>query len=269
MVILFLSCNAGTTNTGTTNAGTTNNQKPGISDMANAGNSISTYFWTGRINSTTPLFIWIAIKDSTIQGELVYTNTKGNAPIKLLGRLNRTGPTRVCEYQPDGNIVGTFVFDQLSAAATGSWESTDSHKNYKFALQAKDTALQRIDTSFQPKIIPGIYTYMYGTRGQQARISLQETEDYKGLLDIESFTYDPVKQSNMSDKRSVWVKGNQCIYTIKAAATSSFQIKFYNNFLIVDYVKDFGDSATHSRVYPLIEGVYYKTSLKDSINHNI
>jgi hypothetical protein len=251
LIILSLSCNAGTKN----------NQKSGISDRVNSGNSITTYFWTGQINSKTPLFMWVAVKDSIVQGELVYTNIKGNIPLKLLGRVDKKGAISACEYQADGNIRGTFVIDQPGASATGRWESTGSHKDYTFELNTKDTSLQRIDTSFQPKIIPGIYTYMYGKTGRQARISLREDQDDKGLFDIESFTFEPTKRSTMADKRSVRVKGNQGIYTITSTSTCSFQIRFYNNFLIVDYVKDFEDSASHCKMYPVVEGVYYKTSL--------
>jgi hypothetical protein len=219
-----------------------------------------TYAWTGRIGTRTA-FIWIAIKNDLIRGELSYADKKGNLPLKLIGGIDDKGLIRVFEYQADGYIVGAFVFDRISDSALGKWESTANHKAYPFKLQVKDTLMQRVDTSFGPKTIAGDYVYMYGDKGPQGSISLTKAEEYPNLFNIECSTSAAGGYANMSDKRSVFFKNNQCRYTIQGAATCTFQIKFYTDFLIVEYVKNEGDSANDCGTYKEIKGVYYKASL--------
>ena len=216
-----------------------------------------TYTWTGSIGTRTA-FIWIAIKNDLLQGELSYADRKGNPPLKLVGGMDDKGLIRVFEYQADGYIVGTFVFDRISDSAIGKWESTTNHKAYPFKLHAKDTLMQRVDNGFEPKTIPGDYVYIYGDKGPRGTISLTKSEEYPHLLGIDCSTQDPARYSNFSSSNgSVILKNNQGLYTIQGVATCTFQIKFYNDFLIVDYVKNDGDSGAYKEV----KGIYYKTRL--------
>ena len=216
-----------------------------------------TYAWTGRIGTRTA-FIWVAVKNDLLQGELSYADRKGNPPLKLIGGMDDKGLIRVFEYQADGYIVGTFVFDRISDSAIGKWESTANHKAYPFKLHAKDTLMQRVDNGFEPKTIPGDYVYIYGDKGPRGTISLTKSEEYPHLLGIDCSTQDPARYSNFSSSNgSVILKNNQGLYTIQGVATCTFQIKFYNDFLIVDYVKNDGDSGAYKEV----KGIYYKTRL--------
>ena len=240
-LILFLNCNSAIKN------------KPAPSKP---------YFWIGRIDAATPLFMWAVIKNGIVQGEVTYMSKIGNKPVKLLGRTDKKGAMRVSEYLADGKITGSFVFDQISDRIVGKWESSnDKNKVYPVDLSAKDTMLPTIDTSFEPKMIPGDYAYLYGEKGAEGVISIKQDPDRQNLFDIECSTSDPVSHSNMSDQRSIIVKNNECTYTIQGLATCSFRIKFYNNFLTVDYLKNYGDTAEHSGTYPDVAGIYYKSRL--------
>ena len=220
-----------------------------------------TYAWTGRIGERTA-FIWIAIKHDLIRGELTYADKKGNLPLKLIGGMDDKGLIRVFEYQADGYIVGAFAFDRISDSAIGKWESTANHKAYPFKLHVKDTLIQRVDTSFGPKTIPGDYVYMLGDKGPQGVISLTKTEEYPNVLKIDCSTQDPARYSNFSSSNgSVILKNNQGLYTIQGVATCTFLIKFYNDFIIVDYMKNYDGSISNGGSYKEIKGIYLRTSL--------
>lgn len=134
------------------------------SEINNPQSQNSIHYWVGNINSDIPIFLWVVVKDSLIQGELFYTKSKIPSPIRVLGNIPKEGEIRLCEYQSDGTITGVFNFAKLDNVFEGIWASTKNHKELKFKLLPKDTLLTNIDTSFQTKEIEGSYSYAYGEK---------------------------------------------------------------------------------------------------------
>ncbi|HWK03486.1 MAG TPA: hypothetical protein VNS58_07635 [Puia sp.] len=217
------------------------------------------YFWSGSINPRIPIFVWLAEKDSILQGTVTYTKTKNKTPIKLIGQISTDGQIRVCEYQKDGTISGIFAFDKLDVAANGMWLSTTHDKEFSFELTARDTILLNIDTGFQPVTIPGEYVYMYGTEGSQGYVSIKKIKDIKISFEIQSVTSAPGRNLAEVDLDTVALRNNQFVYKLRHSKECQFQVKFYNNFLVVRYLKDYGDCGDIFGMNATVDGIFYKT----------
>src|SRR3954471_22905268 len=97
VAFLIFSCHTKTNSTQVTSPNSTlDNSK------INNSQSQNVHYWSGNINSKIPIFLWIIVKDSLIQGELYYTKSNTPVPIRVLGYIPKEGEIRLCEYQNDG-----------------------------------------------------------------------------------------------------------------------------------------------------------------------
>jgi hypothetical protein len=256
-LILSLSCKTNTKNS----------QAAGDKDTVNIQNSraplqilTTIYYWKGNINSNIPIFIWAAIRDSLIQGEVTYIKAKNPAAIKLLGRIDKDGEIKICEYQKDGNITGVFVFTKISTSSEGIWASTKNDKEYKFQLTAKDTLLKNIDTGFQAGKLSGEYSYAYGEKGYQGGITVTEIQKDKIVFDILSVTRDPSRNIAQIETDTVVVSNNEFIYKVPDSDSCIFKVKFFKDFVFIAYVKDYGDCGNVFGLNATVDGIFYRTT---------
>jgi hypothetical protein len=233
-----------------------------VKGVAGSKNKRKVYFWTGNINSKIPVFMWVTIRDSIIQGEVTYSKTKNKAPIKLIGQIERDGQIRVCEYLTNGTISGIFHFNKIDNSATGFWYSTAKETKLSFELSSKDTLLANIDTSFQSEVITGDYAYMYGKEGSQGGISIRKVSSDKISFSIGCVTNAPARNLAEVKLDTVSLANNGFVYKLRNSKDCSFQVKFYKNFLLICYLKDYGDCGDFFGLNATVDGIFYKVPSK-------
>ena len=256
-LVLFLSCESNTQKIQLVNSNDTLNIEKFDTTLQTQKDI---YYWTGNINSNIPVFIWAILKDSLIHGEVIYSKTKNPAPIKLLGSINKDGEIKVCEYQKDGKITGVFVFEKLNTTSEGIWVSTKNDKEYKFQLNALDTLLRNIDTSFQSSNLTGIYLYAYGDKGYQGEITVTEIQKGKIAFSISAVTRAPGRNIAQVETDTVLVSNNEFIYKIPDSDSCIFKVKFFKDFVFIDYVKDYGDCGGVFGMNAGVDGIFYRTT---------
>lgn len=216
--------------------------------------------WTGHINGSIPVFIWLVEKDSVFKGEVVYTRTKNKAPITLLGqRFPDEREIRICEYLPDGTITGIYTFDKIAPATTGTWFSPATRKELNLSLVSKDTALPALDTSFEPGEIAGDYSYAYSKNGAQGSINIQRIAKGKIAFDIGCVSDAPAHDLAEVDKDTVAFTNHSFVYKLPGSENCSFRVRFYKNFLTVQYVAGHGDCGGSFGMGATVEGIFYKS----------
>ena len=229
-----------------------------VKDISISKNKYNVHSWTGSINSKIPVFMWLIRKDSLIQGEVVYTKTKNKIPIKLIGQIDREGKIKVGEYLTDGTISGIFYFDNMNVSPAGKWSSTQNFKEVDFKLSPKDTLLPDIDTSFQPKAITGDYAYMYGKDGYQGGISIRKVDSNKVSFEIGSVTDAPARNSAEISLDTVSLTNNTFVYKLRKSKDCSFKVTFYKHFLVISYLKGYGDCGNFFGLDATVDGIFYK-----------
>ncbi|MDB5223270.1 MAG: hypothetical protein JWN83_1937 [Chitinophagaceae bacterium] len=258
VALLIFSCQTKINSTQANNQDSTLNN----SEVNNSQSQNSIHYWVGNINSNIPIFLWVIVKDSLIQGELFYTKSKSSTPIRILGNIPKEGDIRICEYQRDGTITGVFNFSKLDSAFEGIWASTKNQKELKFKLSAKDTLLTNIDTSFQPKDIAGNYSYAYGEKGYQGGLNVTKITDDKISFDISSVTSDPSRNIASIDTDTVAIYNNQFIYKIPNSDSCEFRVKFLRDFIFIDYTKGYGDCDGFFGLNASVDGIFIKVKSK-------
>ncbi|HXB07056.1 MAG TPA: hypothetical protein VNW04_08070 [Puia sp.] len=217
------------------------------------------HFWTGTINGKIPVFLWLAEKDSTLQGEVVYTNTKNRTPIKLAGERDNYDQIKVCEFQADGMITGIFFFNKIGATSSGKWYSPSSDKDYVLALNQKDTVL-KVDTGFAPEAIAGDYGYQYGKNGPQGSITVHRIRDGRISFDIGCVTSAPAFNQATVGLDTVAIQNDRFTYTLRDSRQCIFQVRFYRDFLIIRYTKGYEGCEGSFGANATVEGVFYRVS---------
>lgn len=258
LALLIFSCQPKTNSTEATNQDSSLND----SKISNSHSQNSIHYWSGNINSNIPIFLWIVVKDSLIQGELVYTKSKSQTPIRILGNISKEGDIQLCEYQNDGMITGVFNFTKFDNVFSGTWASTKTHKELEFKLFDKDTLLTNIDSSFEPKEIEGNYFYAYGEKGYEGGMTVTKISSDKISFDISSVTSDPSRNVASINTDTVAFHNNQFIYKISDSDSCEFRVRFFRDFLFIDYTRGYGDCNGFFGLNATVEGIFIKVKNK-------
>lgn len=213
------------------------------------------YKWTGTINNSIPVFMWFALKDSIIKGELVYLKTKNQLRITIIGTVDEEG-CRIHEFESNGNITGNYVGKINNNEFSGSWYGTASRKEMTFQFATKDTSIVGTDTVFQPSINPGLYSYQFGKEGRQGGLKLEKENEGLISLDINCVTGAPAYNIAEATPDSIVVKDNTAEFKI-ADTKCPYKLRLFKDFLVIKHVNaiydcGFGNNAD-------IDGVFLRT----------
>ena len=218
------------------------------------------YKFSGNINGSIPVFLWVVVKDSVVKGEVTYLKTAKRTPITVAGAITKDEGLRLEEFAGDGNITGIYNGNFNTGKLTGTWSKPGSERELKYSLTPKDTVLSNIDMDLQPVAIGGEYAYLYGKSGATGSIDIKSIGKNNYLIEISSVTESPA--NNLADigTSKVHMYNNTIIYKI-SDADCRFKIKVFKGFIVISMLTTnldncgFGFDAT-------IEGIYVKTSEK-------
>jgi hypothetical protein len=229
---------------------------PKLSGSKNKSNK--EIYWTGTLNSKTPIFIHYQLDSNIIVGEITYLNTKDKLPIRLLGTIEEGKSYRLLEFDKTGNITGVIEGTPTENEFNGSWVSPRTKKELEMKLLPKDTLINCPSIKPDPNQIFGAYHYQYGENGYNGDFELSKIGDGKTAFHILSLT-NVERGPNIAEveKDTIAFSGDKFIYKIPESDNCEFKVTFYKGFVYVNYTKgycesQFGLNAT-------IDGIYLKT----------
>ena len=207
------------------------------------------YSLQGEINAKIPVSVWLEIKDGLIAGELIYTKTGSNSPVRILGTSESDGTElRIYEIFPDGIVTGIIDGALKDGAFAGTWsgpgkmkESADGEysftegKSYPIILRKSDAKPGSVVWNADPAHIPGTYRYSHGKNMRQGEVVIHSVDNAAAELEIHSVTNAPSFNMADIDKRQCTVAGNSII--CEADETCAFSIRLAGNFLTIDYLE--------------------------------
>jgi hypothetical protein len=220
------------------------------------GDSNSTIYWTGAINSTIPIVLEYTIEDSLIVGSITYTNTKDKKPIKIVGNIETDKSLRLLEFDPAGNITGIISGNSTETEFKGDWFSPKTRKELSCNLTKKDTTLptKNLQTDFSN--IFGEYHYQFSKAGYQGTFQINRLPDNKISFGILSVTGEPARNIAQIETDTIELTKNEFMYSPSNTGDCEFKVKFYDGFVYIKYTNGyctgyFGNNAT-------VDGIFFK-----------
>lgn len=174
--------------------------------------------------------------------------------------MTKNGGIKVCEYQKDGNITGVFVFNKINNSADGIWASTKNNTEYKFQLAAKDTLLPAIDPAFHSGNRFGRYSYAYGKKGYQGEVTISEIKKNKISFSISSVTGEPGRNIAEIELDTIAIVNNEFVYKVPGSDSCRLNVKFYKDFLTVEYSENFGNCGDLFGLNATVDGIFIKNN---------
>jgi len=215
------------------------------------------HYWTGLIGKDIPVRLSYYIKDNIINGELVYTGTKKQTPIKILG-MKSDNTFMLYEFETDGHITGTwFGNDVTNTLFEGSWFSPTASTELKVHLEALDGGTFN-DTARDKKAVDGMYQYMLGKEGAMGNLDVSRLGSDSVIISFSNVTDAPARNQAVMDSVHLSLKNNTAVYSDSSdLGACKFNIRFCNGYAVVDYIDGkyecgFGNNA-------FVKGVYLKT----------
>lgn len=197
-------------------------------------------YWTGTLNGKTPVFIHYQIDSNVIAGEITYLGTKNRLPIRLLGTMYEDKSCRLMEFDKTGNITGVIVGTPAEKEFNGTWVSPKTGKELEMKLRPKDTAISIPPMNAAPGRMSGLYRYAYGEGGAMGSFEFSEAGDGKAVFEIEAFTsVEKGMNDAIVEKDTITFNGDNFIYTIPDTDSCEFKVKFYKDFVYIDYTKGY------------------------------
>ncbi len=212
--------------------------------------------WSGTLNAKIPVFLHYQVLDSVVIGELTYLNTKAKKPIPVVGTL-KNGNYRILEFAKDGNITGILTGTQnTDTNFSGYWFSPKTRKNLSLNLTKSDSIIPSKSNTTVLKNIYGNYRYQYSESGYQGEFSISKVDHKNSAFSIFSVTNAPAR--NMADVGidTISLHTTEFLYTIPDTDDCEFKVRFFKDFLQINYTKGFCDGTFGHNA--TIEGIYYK-----------
>ena len=205
------------------------------------------YAWQGTINSTIPVSVWFAIKDDLVVGELTYTKTGSNKPIRLIGKVNPDdGRLDLRERLPDGTVTGiidgSIKKDTFEGTWTGPGKIKESGNNYEridgkifpVILKKSDDASKKYTWATGNAV--GKYAYSYGKHQYRGMATIHAADDTSINVEIFSVTSAPSFNQAQLDAVDCPREGNA--YLCDMEANCAVTVRIFDDFISVDQVKD-------------------------------
>ncbi|GAA4343057.1 hypothetical protein [Flaviaesturariibacter amylovorans] len=212
--------------------------------------------WSGTLGGRVPVLLQFAVHDSVVRGSILYQRSKERKPILLLGHLEPEG-YRLFEFAPDGSVTGILLGKMTGSSFDGTWHDPGSERALPFALAPSDSGmLVSAPRPVTGAAAGGSYAYSFGETGAAGGIDVTVAGD-SARFDINCVTRGPAH--NIADLQTgpLPLKGNSLIYADPATPGCRFRIRFYEGFLVIDYLESqydcgFGHNAT-------VEGIFLRT----------
>lgn len=213
--------------------------------------------WTGTINGKIPILLHYQFDNEVIIGEIIYLNTKGKLPIKVVGTIQDWDKKyRLLEFDRTGNITGIIVGLPEKNEFKGIWTSPKTKKELNLNLSAKDTIIFSKDYRPDFSNISGEYYYQYGETGYNGYFRLTKMNNNKASFEILSVTSEPDRNIAQIDADTINLTKTEFSYKVPGNDECEFKVKFFKDFVFINYtkgycLKQFGFNAT-------IDGIFFK-----------
>ena len=234
--------------------------------------------WEGTINNAIPVSLWFDVRGGLVMGEITYTKTGTNSPIRLLGYA--TGPADdpellLHEFLPSGQITGIIKGKISNTTFTGTWQAPDriSEKNgqyqtseailYPLALTSQSPVWPESLWQFDPSAMAGTYEFSYGENAASGSVKLALTKD--GFVDFSIDTNSAAPGFNMcripvdaydGNYEHGRLEGNRIVHEIDEDC--ALELILYSEFLFVRTL-DQRHCSGYCGMGAYIEGTYLKT----------
>lgn len=212
--------------------------------------------WKGTLNGKIEIMLQYDIEGKVVEGELVYLNTKGQKPIKIIGTVEEDKSLRLLEFEPSGNITGILTGTPTASTFEGNWFSPLTRKELSMQLQRVDTVIPSQNITLLPASPEGSYSYQYSEEGSQGTLQVKRAGN--GRISFEIFSVTDAPARNMADVSldTAVLRGNTFTYTIPGTDDCEFKVSFFKNFAYIQYTKGycngvFGHNAS-------VDGIFYK-----------
>ena len=226
------------------------------------------YEGKGVINNKIPVALWFDSREGIVSGEIVYTGTKAQTPIRILGREEANGAFRLYEMLPNGDISGTIIGTLTDGVLSGTWtgrprmiEKSEGNyeaqrgKQFPITISAVKRTHPPYDWTFDAANASGTYAYSIGDNCDDGTVVLQAGTDGSVRYRIIGLTGAPFyrtacfPEDALSDETAVaTLHGNRI--RIEEDANCAIELELYNDFLVSSYVEGrdcryrVGDGAT-------------------------
>jgi len=231
-------------------------------ERSTAGNPNGVYTFSGKLNDKIPVFIWFALKDNVLKGQVTYLKTAKRVPITIIGTIDHTQGLSITEFSKTGNISGFYSGKFSTQSFSGTWYAPGSEKELKFNLTKKDTVIACSNIDLKPINVTGAYRYNFAKFGAAGGIDIQQTKPGHYTFRINCVTASPA--NNIADTQGENVKMlNNTITYKQPDGDCIFTIKAYDGFIVIDYVGEHHDCLFGLNAG--ITGVFLKTSDKAKV----
>ncbi len=219
---------------------------------------ILTYCWRGNLDGNIPVQLQCQVEGNIVTGRILRLSVMKPLFTNLIGTVENK-EFRLLEFVSDGNIVSVISGKREGTLLVGNCTSTQTQQERNMKLSQVDTTLPVTTIAARPTEVGGSYSYNYSQEGPQGTLTLKPLAGGKALLEISAVTSAPGR--NIADVGPDTVEienGNRVIYRFPDAPECSFQVRFYRNFAVVNYLQEggctgqFGHNAT-------VEGIFLKT----------
>ncbi len=207
------------------------------------------YGWQGNINGNIPVSVWFEARDGIVVGEITYTKTGANKPIRLLGG---TGGSRwvMKEMLPGGQVTGTIDGTISGDVFDGEWMGTGTikkketryervaGKTFPIRLTRTSTPAKTFNWDFDPATLEGEYLYTYGQDNAAGVLSVSRAKDGSVEFDIETDGGAPSFRAALfpdyNKKEKAVLRGNRIVQELDDSC--AFEVLFFSDFATVQYI---------------------------------
>lgn len=210
------------------------------------------YGWQGNINNNIPVTVWFEVRDGIIAGEITYTKTGANKPIRLLGQVGNSG-WAMQEILPDGQVTGIItgkingdVFEGHwmgpgTVKKKGSWHERVDGKTFPIRLTQISAPAKTVNWNCDPASLEGEYLYTYGIDNRKGVLSVSEAKGGSVEFNIDahigapSFNLAQFPWGDPDIKNAHGaLRGNRIVQEVDD--TCAFEVLFFSDFAAVRYL---------------------------------
>jgi len=139
---------------------------------------------------------------------------------------------------------------------SGTWFSPKTRRSQTFAFKSKDTLLQYHDAEPASGEISGQFHYSYGMNGAEGNLTVSQTS--KSAVSVNFFNYTDAPSRNNAEVslQKLTLSKNEVFCKLDDNSLCAFRIRFFKNFVVVNYINDPRDCGFGSGAE--VDGVYFK-----------
>jgi len=209
--------------------------------------------WQGNLDGKYPVLMWYKEFGDVLTGSLFYTENKKAQAIRLIGTI-KDKQYRIVEIWPDGKITGIWSLEPHRVGIEGSWISPETGKEFNASMMHIDTAIE-IPVIEVKGDVSGEYAYRYTEDGGWGSMMAKQ-HGGEVTIRFDNISQAPANNLAILDAVTLPLKDNIAIYRSSVFGDCAFRIRFFNDFVVVDYLDNqydcgFGNGAG-------VDGVYIK-----------